>query len=85
VQPTSFPGSQTMTCRQRTVHKSTEPLTGRLGVASGRTARAPCISRVGEIEVCRGVGRMGSISDDGPGQHNPDRSEDPWGKAAMAA
>ena len=28
---------------------------------------------------------MGSISDDGPGQHNPDRSEDPRGKAAMAA
>jgi len=28
---------------------------------------------------------MGSISDDGPGQHNPDRNEDPWGKAAIAA
>ncbi len=34
VQPTSFPGSQTMTCRQRTVHESTEPLTGCLGVAA---------------------------------------------------
>ena len=33
--------------------------------------------------MCWRVGRMGSISDDGPGQHNPDRNEDPWGKAAM--
>ena len=31
------------------------------------------------------MGRMGSISDDGPGQHNPERNEDPWGKAAIAA
>src|SRR5947208_15091394 len=23
----------------------------------------------------------GRLSDDGPGQHNPDRSEGPWGKA----
>ena len=28
---------------------------------------------------------MGSISEDGPGQHNPDRSEDPWGTAVSAA
>ena len=28
---------------------------------------------------------MGSESEDGPGQHNPDRSEDPWGRAAEAA
>ena len=40
---------------------------------------------VREIEMRRRVGRMGSISDDGPGQHNPDRNEDPWGKVALAA
>jgi hypothetical protein len=28
---------------------------------------------------------MGPISDDGPGQNNPDRSEGPWGRAALAA
>jgi hypothetical protein len=28
---------------------------------------------------------MGPISDEGPGQHNPDRSEGPWGRAAVAA
>jgi len=27
----------------------------------------------------------GRLSEDGPGHYNPDRSEDPWGKAAIAA
>src|SRR5215471_3551685 len=31
--------------------------------------------------MCPRVGRMGPISEDGPGQHNPDRSEGPWGRA----
>jgi hypothetical protein len=26
-------------------------------------------------------GGWGRLSDDGPGQHNPDRSEGPWGRA----
>ena len=30
-------------------------------------------------------GGWGRLSDDGPGHHNPDRSEGPWGKAATAA
>jgi hypothetical protein len=30
-------------------------------------------------------GAWGQISEEGPGQHNPDRSEDPWGRAAAAA
>ena len=30
-------------------------------------------------------GAWGQLSEDGPGQHNPDRSEDPWGRAAEAA
>src|SRR2546430_1752941 len=29
--------------------------------------------------------RWGRLSEDGPGQHNPDRSEGPWGRAALAA
>jgi hypothetical protein len=45
-----------------------------------RTAKASRISRRdGEIAMCPRVGRMGPISDDGPGQKNPDRSESPWG------
>src|ERR1700737_4979535 len=35
----------------------------------------------GEIGACRRVGRMGPVSDDGPGHYNPDRSEGPWGRA----
>jgi len=30
-------------------------------------------------------GRWGRVSEDEPGQHNPDRSEGPWGRAALAA
>jgi hypothetical protein len=41
--------------------ESAEPLVGRLGVVVWRTARTSRISHEGEIEVCRRVGRMGSI------------------------
>jgi hypothetical protein len=45
-----------------------------------RTAKASRISRiVGEIAMCPRVGRMGPISEEGPGQNNPDQSEGPWG------
>ena len=30
-------------------------------------------------------GGWGRLSDDGPGQHNPDWSEGPWGRAAESA
>ena len=41
-----------------------------------RTAKASRISRtVGEVATCLRVGRMGPISEEGPGQNNPDRSE----------
>jgi len=30
-------------------------------------------------------GGWGRLSDDGPGQHNPDRSEGPWGRAGGSA
>src|SRR5438067_5600700 len=35
----------------------------------------------GEIGLCPRVGRMGRISEDGSGQNNPNRNEDPWGRA----
>ena len=41
--------------------------------------------RDGEVRMCPRVGRMGRISEDGPGHHNPDRSEGPWGRAAESA
>ena len=57
----------------------------KLGTARGsprrsRTAKAPRISRCAAKSRCaRAWGGWGRLSDDGPGQHNPDPSEDPWG------
>ena len=46
------------------------------------TARASGISRETVKSRCaREWGAWGRISEDGPGQHNPDRSEGPWGRA----
>src|ERR1022692_453854 len=50
------------------------------------TAKASGISRETVKSGCaREWGGWGQLSEDGPGQHNPDRSEDPWGRAAAAA
>ena len=48
----------------------------------GRTARASRISRYAVKSRCAGEwGGWGQLSDDGSGHYNPDRSEDPWGRA----
>jgi hypothetical protein len=45
-----------------------------------RTAKASRISRSAAKSRCAcGWGGWGRLSDDGPGQYNPDPSEDPWG------
>ena len=55
-----------------------KPGTTRGSPRRSRTAKASRISRtVGEIAMCLRVGRMGPISEEGPGQNNPDRSEGP--------
>jgi len=44
------------------------------------------ISRQAAKSGCaREWGGWGRLSDDGPGQHNPDRSEGPWGRAVGSA
>ena len=44
------------------------------------------INRCAAKSRCAGEwGAWGRLSDDGLGQHNPDWSEDPWGRAALAA
>src|SRR5689334_8587827 len=49
------------------------------------TARAARINRWTAKSRCASEwGAWGRLSDDGPGQHNPDWSEDPWGKAAIS-
>src|SRR6478735_275073 len=35
--------------------------------------------------MCLRVGRMGRLSDDGPGHYNPDPSEGPWGGGVMTS
>src|SRR6516165_10164046 len=68
---------------RKDANESTEPLAGRLGAAVWRTARAARISRHAAKSCCACEwGGWGQLSDDGPGQHNPDRSEGPWGRAA---
>lgn len=46
-----------------------------------RTAKASPISQEVKWRCARRRGRWGRISEDGPGQYNPDPSEDPWGNA----
>jgi hypothetical protein len=71
---------------RKNASESTDPLAGRLGAEVGRTARAARINRYAAKSSCACEwGAWGQLSDDGPGQQNPDRSEGPWGKAAMAA
>src|SRR5580692_6408807 len=50
------------------------------------TAKASRISRQTVKSGCaREWGGWGRLSDDGPGQNNPDRSEGPWGRAGQPA
>ena len=50
-----------------------------------RTAKASRISRSAVKSRCACEwGGWGRLSDDGPGQHNPDSSEDPWGCGVRA-
>src|SRR6516164_2210696 len=71
---------------RKNASESTDPLAGRLGAEVRRTARAARINRyAAKSSFACEWGAWGQISDDGLGQHNPDRSEGPWGKAAMAA
>ena len=73
------PGSERSAREEGMCSESSEPLAGRLGApphSGGITYKPPC----GEIAMCLRVGRMGRLSDDGPGQNNSDPSEGPWGR-----
>jgi len=57
-----------------------KPGTTRGSPRRSRTAKAWRISREAVKSRCaREWGGWGRLSDDGPGQHNPDPSEGPWG------
>jgi len=69
--------------------ESTEPVVGRFGRRSLSircTAKASRISRDAAKSRCACEwGGWGRLSEDGPGHYNPDRSEDPWGRAVRTA
>src|SRR3954453_3281102 len=57
-----------------------KPGTPRGSPRRSRTAKASRISRPAVKSRCAGEwGGWGRLSEDGPGQHNPDPSEGPWG------
>ena len=71
---------------RKSINESSEPVVGRLGIYEYAQRRHLGISRETVKSGCaREWGGWGRLSDDGPGQHNPDRSEGPWGRAARPA
>src|SRR5260370_14330425 len=71
---------------RKSINESSEPVAGRLGICGICTAKASRISRETVKSGCaREWGGWGRLSEDGPGQNNPDRSEGPWGRAAGSA
>ena len=75
-------GSERTACREGICSESSEPLVGRLGASThseGIAYKPPC----GEMRCACEWGGWGRLSDDGPGQNNPDRSEGPWGSGVV--
>jgi hypothetical protein len=71
---------------RKTINESSEPVVGRLGIVGTCTAKVSRISRRAAKSGCaRNWGGWGRLSVNGPGQNNPDRSEDPWGRAITVA
>ena len=63
-----------------------KPGTSRGSPRRSRTAKAAHISRYAmKLGCAREWGGSGRLSVDGPGQHNLDRSEDPWSRATTVA
>ena len=70
---------------RKSIDESSEPLVGRLGLCKSGTAKISRINRDAAKSGCACEwGGWGQLSEDGPGQHNPDRSEGPWGRAETA-
>jgi hypothetical protein len=62
-----------------------KPGTARGSPRRSRTAKAPHISRWAvKLRCACERGAWGRVSDDGPGQHNLDRSEGPWGRWSIS-
>src|SRR5262249_7391341 len=60
--------------------------TSRRSPRRSRTAKASHINRrAAQLRCACERGGWGRLSDDGPGQHNLDRSEGPWSRATQVA
>ena len=71
------PGSERTACQEGMSSESPEPLAGRLGAPA---QRRHLVSRHAAKSRCACEwGGWGRLSDDGPGQNNPDPSEGLWG------
>src|SRR5215475_2092731 len=73
-----------MTCWEGSTDESAEPVAGCRSAPA--TAKAGHISR-SAMKLCCACewGGSGRLSVDGLGQHNPNRSEDPWSRATHVA
>ena len=70
---------------RKIINESSEPVAGRLGIENMHSEGISYKPQGGEVEMCRNWGGWGQLSVEGPGQNNPDRSEDPWGRATIVA
>jgi hypothetical protein len=68
-----------MACQDGMDSESPEPLAGGLGAPAQLRHRVKSRSAA-KSRCAREWGGWGRLSDNGRGQHNPDRSEGPWGK-----
>jgi hypothetical protein len=67
---------------RKSIDESSEPLVDCLCLYKSGTAKISGINRAAAKSGCACEwGAWGQLSEDGPGQHNPDRSEGPWGRA----
>ena len=69
---------------RKIINESSEPVVGRLGMENMHSEGISYKPQGGEVEMCRNWGGWGQLSVEGPGQNNPDRSEDPWGRATLS-
>jgi hypothetical protein len=63
---------------RKSIDESSEPLVGCLGLRKTGTAKTSRINRAAAKSGCACEwGAWDQVSEGGPGQHNPDRSEGP--------
>ena len=70
---------------RKIINESSEPVVGRLGMDNMHSEGISYKPQAAKSRCARNWGGWGQLSVEGPGQNNPDRSEDPWGRATIVA